>query len=122
MFRWPIPVLLALTLCACQAGSGVPAPRAADAPCPQFGPCDDPDQESWLPPGPATGAEVRFADYHPMFSTCPQTLQVMRSLNRALRHPIVFKAVRPDGDPDTDTDPGDWTCDAPDAPLLRADR
>jgi hypothetical protein len=36
--------------------------------------------------------------------------------------PIVFQAVRPDAEPETDPDPSDWVCDPPEDPLLRAGR
>jgi hypothetical protein len=122
MTKWPIPVLLCLALCACQVGPGAAVPRAAEEPCPQLSPCDDPDDESWLLPGRFSGAVATLADYHPMFSTCPQTLQVKASGGVALRHPVVFKAVRPDENSDTETDQGEWACGAPDAPLQRVDR
>jgi hypothetical protein len=38
----------------------------------------------------------------------------------ARRRAIVFRAARPDNEPTDDSDPSDWECDPPEAPLLRA--
>jgi len=38
----------------------------------------------------------------------------------ALVRPIVFHAVKPGEEPETDPDPSDFVCDSPEAPLLRA--
>jgi hypothetical protein len=87
----------------------------SSADCPQPTLCDDPESDSLLLQAPGSGSRVVQAAWRPIFPGCPTTLQVKAQM----RH-IAFKAVRPDQEPDTDTDPSDWGCDPPEAPLLRA--
>jgi hypothetical protein len=109
MHRWLIWLLAGISLCGCQVGGG---PVLVDCPSPD--PCDDTGQEA--PPLFAAPA-VTFAAARPLWPGCPSTLQVM-----ARPHPIVFRAIRPDDEPETAPEPSDWVCDGPDAPLLRAGR
>src|SRR5580658_7956972 len=106
MSRWPIRMLACLALCGCQTAE-LPV---SSADCPQPTLCDDPESDALLLQRPAV---VQTA-WQPLFPGCPTTLQV----KARLRH-IAFKAVRPDQEPDTDTDPSDSGCDPPEAPLLR---
>jgi hypothetical protein len=110
MNQWPIWVLACLGLCGCQ-----PPGPVSDEPCPSPSPCYDEDFETRLLRGP--GTLVREAAYRRLWPGCPETIQVM-----ARMRPVVFKAVRPDNEPDNDADPSDWACDPPEAPLLRAGR
>ncbi len=115
MNRWSIWFALCLAVCGCQSIGGPPAPVSDD--CPSPGPCDDPDTESWLPSGPGSAAVATLAEWHPPWPGCSSTLQVMA---RSRLHSIVFRAVRPDEVPNSPSDPSDWVCAPPDAPLLRA--
>jgi hypothetical protein len=107
MNRWLIWLLIGVGLCGCQMGGG---PVSDDCPAPD--PCDDTSQAA-QPLFAAPG--VTLAAGRPLWPGCPSTLQVM-----ARPYPIVFRAVRPEEPPETDPDPSDWVCGAPDAPLLRA--
>lgn len=116
MNRWPIIWLLGcLALCGCQA-SGRVAPRTDD--CPSFNPCDDPDTDARLLGKPTPGMPVVTpVAYQPLWPGCPATLHVMARLR-----PVSFHAVRPGENPEPASDPSDWVCDPPEAPLLRAGR
>jgi len=116
MNRWRIWVLACLAICGCQTGDLPVAPVSED-PCPSLGPCDEPDSDAWLLPGPAPARVAALVADQPLFPGCPKTLQVM-----AQPHPIVFQAVRLDEQPDTAPDPSDLVCDPPEAPLQRAER
>jgi hypothetical protein len=115
MNRWPLWLLACLLQCGCHAAGRPPAPMSYE-PCPSPGPCDDPDQDAWFPPGPFRGSTATLADNQRLIPGCPATLQVM-----ARPHPIVFQAVTPEAEPDTDPDPADLVCDPREAPLLRAE-
>ncbi|MGA3003902.1 MAG: hypothetical protein ABSE20_19475 [Acetobacteraceae bacterium] len=108
MNRWLILLLVGFALGGCQAAGG---PVSDDCPSPD--PCDDTGQEA----RPLFAAPmVTFAAARPLWPGCPSTLQVM-----VRPRPIVFRAVRPDDEPEAAPDPDDWVCEAPEAPLLRAD-
>jgi hypothetical protein len=110
MNRWPILALACFGLCGCQAG-GIGAPLS-NVDCPSPNPCDDPDSDALLGPGPLT---VRVA-YQPLKPGCPSTLQVMARLR-----PVAFQATRSRTAPDeSDPDQYDSVCAPPDPPLLRA--
>jgi hypothetical protein len=114
MNRFPIWVLACIALCGCQSASG-PAGPMSDEPCPSPSPCYDSDFDARLLLGP--GTLVAEAVYRQLWPGCPATIQVM-----ARMRPVVYKAVRPDNEPPTDSDPSDWACDPPEPPLLRAGR
>jgi hypothetical protein len=108
MNRRLIWLLVVVGLCACQTGGG---PVSSD--CPSLNPCDEAGQDV----RPLFAAPVvTLATAMPLWPGCPSTLQVM-----ARPHPIVFRAVRPDEEPETAPDPSDWVCEMPEAPLLRTD-
>ena len=117
MHRWPIRLLICVALYGCATVNRPPTP-VSDVDCPTPSPCDDPDQDALLRPGPKFRPAALQVAYRPLWPGCPTTLQVMARL-----HSIAFQAVRPsDEDADAPSDPSDWTCDPPDAPLLRAGR
>ena len=109
MDRWLIWWLIGVGLCGCQMGRG---PVSVD--CPALDPCDDSARvvrPLLAEPG------VTLAAARPLWPGCPASLQVM-----AQPHPIVFRAVRPEDEPERAPDPSDWVCEGPEAPLLRAGR
>jgi hypothetical protein len=106
MNRWLIWLLAGIALCGCQMRGG-----AASEDCPAPDPCDETGQVV-RPLFTATLTAAR-----PLWPGCPSTLQGM-----ARPHPIVFRAVRPEDEPETAPDPSDWVCEGPEAPLLRTRR
>jgi hypothetical protein len=112
MNRRALCMSLSLALAGCQSLFGPSA--ASDDSCPANVACDDDDTDAWSGPGPA----LHLADYQPLRPGCPTTHQVMARL-----HPIVFSAVRPDGESNSaPDDPSDWACEPPEPQLLRAQR
>jgi hypothetical protein len=114
MTRWLIWFWIGLALCGCHVAGRAAAPTS-NTDCPAPDPCDDAGSDSQMIPAYGPVPTVRLAEKHPLWPGCPASLQVMARL-----HPIAFHAVRPDETPDSDTDPSDWFCDPPEAPLLRA--
>lgn len=106
MRRWLIWLPIGFALCACQTSGGT----ALDD-CPTFDPCAAAGQPPFAAPMQALAAAT------PLWPGCPVTLEVMAPL-----HPIVFRAVRPEYEPDAASDPSDWICPPPDDPLQRAGR
>jgi hypothetical protein len=112
MSRWPIWALAYAALCGCQAATL----SQDDCPAPTL--CEDPGSDARLLPGPNARAVVTQADYRPLKPGCPSTLQVMAQVHR-----IAFQAVRPEEEmPDDATDPSDFVCAPPEAPLMRTER
>ena len=114
MHRWPIWVLACTALCGCQAG------LTRDDSCPYLILCEDPGSDAMLrmgspPLGSTSRRVVTRAAWQPPRPGCPTSLQVMPRPAQ-----IVFHAVKPDEAPDAPSDPSDWACEPPEAPLLRA--
>ena len=105
-----------LALGGCQTG---PA-SVSNEPCPNINPCDDTDSRL-LPAAPTrrpatVPVAARLTAGLPLWPGCPATLQVM-----APPRPIAFQSVHPVETPKTTgSDPSDWVCEGPEAPLLRA--
>lgn len=112
MKQWLIRVVVCLAVCGCQAGG-----RQTLDDCASPSACDEDDQGWLLAPGNRSGLAANMVASPGWLPGCPASLQVM-----AQPHPIVYRAYRPDEEPDTTSDPADWVCEAPEAPLLRADR
>jgi hypothetical protein len=112
MSRWPIWALACAALCGCQVASL----SLDDCPAPTL--CEDPGSDARLLPGPGPRPLVRQADYRPLKPGCPSTLQVLARVHR-----IAFQAIRPEEEaPDDASDPSDFVCTPPEAPLMRAER